>query len=55
MKKIFIVIGTRPESIKMVPVIRALRLSSIFEVVICITGQHRELLDPMLKFFPANL
>ncbi|MBT5954898.1 UDP-N-acetylglucosamine 2-epimerase (non-hydrolyzing) [bacterium] len=51
MKKIFIVIGTRPESIKMVPVIRALRLSSIFEVVICITGQHRELLDPMLKFF----
>jgi UDP-N-acetylglucosamine 2-epimerase (non-hydrolysing) len=51
MKKIFVVIGTRPEAIKMAPIIDAIRNSDRFDVVVCITGQHRELLEPMLEFF----
>lgn len=51
-KKILIVFGTRPEAIKMAPVVKAFQLSSSqFEVVVCITGQHREMLDQVLDVF----
>jgi UDP-N-acetylglucosamine 2-epimerase (non-hydrolysing) len=43
--KILVVYGTRPEAIKMAPVIAALRRSSRFTVTLCATGQHREMLD----------
>jgi UDP-N-acetylglucosamine 2-epimerase len=42
--QILAVYGTRPEAIKMAPVIHALRRSSAFEVTVCTTGQHREML-----------
>lgn len=51
MKKIAIVIGTRPEAIKLIPVYLKLRESNSFEVVIISTGQHREMLDQIFLFF----
>ena len=51
-KKIMLVIGTRPEAIKMAPVVLELnRNQSHFETRICVTGQHREMLDQMLRVF----
>jgi UDP-N-acetylglucosamine 2-epimerase (non-hydrolysing) len=49
MKKILIVFGTRPEAIKMAPVIRALK--GRFNVKICVTAQHRQMLDQVLELF----
>ena len=47
-----IVIGTRPEAIKMAPVIRALQdRKAIFQPVVCATGQHRQMLDQVIKLF----
>jgi UDP-N-acetylglucosamine 2-epimerase (non-hydrolysing) len=46
-----VVIGTRPEAIKLAPLIHALRSDPIFTVTTCVTSQHRELLTPMLAFF----
>ena len=52
MKKIMSVFGTRPEAIKMAPVIRELKAeNSKFKVVICVTAQHREMLDQVLDLF----
>ena len=52
MKKILFVIGTRPEAIKMAPVIKACRQNDhIFEIRVCITGQHKEMLDQVMDFF----
>ena len=48
-KKILIVFGTRPEAIKMAPVIQELKKS--FNVKICVTAQHRSMLDQVLKLF----
>ena len=48
-KVILVVFGTRPEAIKMAPVIKELKES--FEVFICVTGQHREMLDQVLEVF----
>ena len=50
-KKIMLVFGTRPEAIKMCPVIRELYHRDIAEVRVCVTGQHREMLDQVLKVF----
>jgi UDP-N-acetylglucosamine 2-epimerase (non-hydrolysing) len=51
-KKILLIIGTRPEAIKMAPVYRALQQASHdFETKICFTGQHKELADEVLDFF----
>lgn len=50
-KKISLIFGTRPEAIKLAPLIYALRREERFEVDVCITGQHRELIDPILEFF----
>jgi UDP-N-acetylglucosamine 2-epimerase (non-hydrolysing) len=45
------VIGTRPEAVKMAPVLRALAAEPGVESRLCVTGQHRELLDDALRFF----
>lgn len=50
-KKISLVLGTRPEAIKLAPLFFALKARSCFQVEVCITAQHRELLDPILDFF----
>lgn len=50
MKHLF-VFGTRPEAIKMAPLIKTFQDSVSHEVVICVTGQHREMLDQVLDFF----
>lgn len=52
MKKILLVFGTRPEAIKMAPLaIKLQSLSSDFETKVCVTGQHREMLDQVLQLF----
>lgn len=51
MKKILIVFGTRPEAIKMVSVVKEFRDSPHFDVRVCVTAQHREMLDQVLDFF----
>lgn len=45
------VFGTRPEAVKMAPVVRALARDPRFESVVCVTAQHREMLDEVLDFF----
>lgn len=50
-KKIFVIFGTRPEAIKMAPIILKLKNDRKFCVRVCATSQHRELLDQALKIF----
>ena len=50
-QKIMVVYGTRPEAIKLAPVLRALRAEPQAELVTCVTGQHREMLDQVNKLF----
>lgn len=49
--RVLAVLGTRPEAIKMAPVLDALKDREDVEVVVCSTGQHREMLDPLLGLF----
>jgi UDP-N-acetylglucosamine 2-epimerase (non-hydrolysing) len=51
MKKIMLVFGTRPEAIKMCPLVNELKSRSSFEVTVCVTGQHRQMLDQVLRTF----
>lgn len=52
MKKIMLVFGTRPEAIKMAPLVKEFRkYPEKFETVVCVTGQHREMLDQVLRLF----
>lgn len=51
MKKIMLVFGTRPEAIKMCPLVNELKRNSEFNVQVCVTGQHRQMLDQVLKAF----
>lgn len=51
LKKIFVVCGTRPEAIKMAPVYFALKNNPGVDVSLCVTGQHREMLDQVLELF----
>ncbi|WER47973.1 UDP-N-acetylglucosamine 2-epimerase (non-hydrolyzing) [Cupriavidus sp. WKF15] len=51
MQKVLAVFGTRPEAIKMAPLMRRLRSSPAFDLRVCVTGQHRQLLDPVLRLF----
>lgn len=52
MKKILIVFGTRPEAIKMCPLVKEFQKEKdFFETAVCVTGQHREMLDQVLKIF----
>lgn len=50
-KTIVVVVGTRPEAIKMAPVIRALRAEAAWRTVVVSTAQHRQMLDQVLQFF----
>ncbi|HYI63309.1 MAG TPA: UDP-N-acetylglucosamine 2-epimerase (non-hydrolyzing) [Allosphingosinicella sp.] len=49
--KFLAVFGTRPEAVKLAPVLRALKAEPAIETQVCVTGQHRELLDQALDFF----
>jgi len=51
MKKIITVFGTRPEAIKMAPLVHALQADDRFDAKICVTAQHREMLDQVLELF----
>jgi UDP-N-acetylglucosamine 2-epimerase (non-hydrolysing) len=50
-KKILTVFGTRPEAIKMAPLVHALAADERFEAKVCVTAQHREMLDQVLELF----
>ena len=52
MKKVMLVFGTRPEAIKMAPLVKEFqKFPDQFETIICVTGQHREMLDQVLQIF----
>ena len=50
-KKVMVVFGTRPEAIKMCPLVKELKTRGKLDVVVCVTGQHREMLDQVLRAF----
>jgi UDP-N-acetylglucosamine 2-epimerase (non-hydrolysing) len=50
-QRVFVVFGTRPEAIKLAPVLRQLERSPLFEPVVAVTGQHREMLEQVLDLF----
>ena len=51
MKKVLLVFGTRPEAIKMCPLANELKTRKKVETVVCVTGQHRQMLDQVLDAF----
>ena len=51
MKKIMVVFGTRPEAIKMCPLVKELKTRKNLETIVCVTGQHRQMLDQVLETF----
>jgi len=51
MNKVLFVFGTRPEAIKMAPLIKAFKEEKIFEIRVCVTAQHRQMLDQVLDIF----
>lgn len=51
MKKIMLVFGTRPEAIKMCPLVNELKKRDGVELTVCVTGQHRQMLDQVLEAF----
>ena len=55
MKKIMIVFGTRPEAIKLAPVIQVLKKEKGFKTIVCSTGQHREMLRQVLEIFELKV
>ncbi|MDX8046443.1 UDP-N-acetylglucosamine 2-epimerase (non-hydrolyzing) [Gracilibacillus sp. S3-1-1] len=54
MKKIMVVFGTRPEAIKMCPLIKELQTRSSLETIVCVTGQHKEMLQQVLDIFEVE-
>lgn len=50
-KKVMVVFGTRPEAIKMSPLVKELKTRDTLDTVVCVTGQHREMLDQVLNAF----
>ena len=50
-KKIMVVIGTRPEAIKMAPIVKALARQESIKLVVCLTSQHKEMLQQVLDIF----
>lgn len=55
MKKIMLVFGTRPEAIKMCPLVKEFqKYPNDFETIVCVTGQHREMLDQVLRIFDVK-
>jgi len=51
LKKVLVVFGTRPEAIKMAPLVKALEVDELLELKVCVTAQHREMLDQVLDIF----
>lgn len=51
MHKIMVVFGTRPEAIKMCPVVKELKKQSEIKTVVCVTGQHKQMLEQVLQVF----
>src|SRR5512136_614018 len=52
MKKVMLVFGTRPEAIKMAPVVKELQKhAEQFQTIVCVTAQHRQMLDQVLQIF----
>ncbi len=51
MKKVMLVFGTRPEAIKMCPLVCELKKRPSIETIVCVTGQHRQMLDQVLAAF----
>ena len=54
MKKIMLVFGTRPEAIKMCPLVQELKKREGIRTVVCVTGQHRSMLDQVLEAFQVT-
>ena len=54
MKKLLLVFGTRPEAIKMASIIELLKKDCRFEYKICVTGQHKEMLDQVMQVFDVK-
>lgn len=54
MKKVMLVFGTRPEAIKMCPLVNELKSRKELETVVCVTGQHRQMLDQVLEAFAVK-
>lgn len=55
MKKVMLVFGTRPEAIKMCPLVKEFQKNrDEFETIVCVTGQHREMLDQVLTIFDVK-
>ena len=53
--KLLFVFGTRPEAIKLAPVVRELSARANFDCKVCVTGQHRELLAQVLDLFCGRI
>lgn len=51
MKKVMVVFGTRPEAIKMCPLVKELKTREKLNTIVCVTGQHRQMLDQVLTAF----
>ncbi len=51
MKKVFLMFGTRPEAIKMCPLVNELKSRKDIETIVCVSGQHRQMLDQVLEAF----
>ena len=54
MKKVMLVFGTRPEAIKMCPLVKELKTRKTLETLVCVTGQHRQMLDQVLEAFDVT-
>ena len=54
MKKVMLIFGTRPEAIKMCPLVNELKKRKELETIVCVTGQHREMLDQVLHVFDVK-
>ena len=54
MKKVMLVFGTRPEAIKMCPLVNELKSRKSLQTIVCVTGQHRQMLDQVLKAFQVD-
>ncbi len=55
MKKIMVIFGTRPEAIKLAPIINSLKDNKDFETIVCSTGQHKEMLKQVLDIFDITV
>ena len=55
MKKVMLVFGTRPEAIKMCPLVNELKKRKELETVVCVTGQHRQMLDMVLTTITSSV